>query len=535
MNLKVILQIIIIVILLGFGGVLVYDNFWNDNQIQEDTMRAARQNPLGKIIFSSSFSPGVPTENEPSFEYSGEKKDSVEEEIDKIIEELDPEKRGYQLTTEPIAGWTTFIVEKEVDEKETKIEEFVRYVRIEDGLVSEQRFGDNSSTQEIVDRFVPNVERVTFSEGGEDIIFQYFNYLINGVESYQGKIEEVVVEVSECPFSFPSRPQIDDTSDEIEDLHLFLARDPRTEVVLAEDEDYTIYTEKSDVAVKNFQTIYELDIDGMVGKKTITKMKEVCAQQQDEVAKEAQNNLEKQSSINGYFLPTGIYSLTKNPGRDEYFYLFKKGNESFGIVGNFDTTTTKQIFQSPLTELYAEWITNTRILIGTKPSYYAPGYIYLLNPQNEEFIKVVGGRNALYGKGSPDGKRIFLSYIDEENKLQNSVYNIEEKNEKKLVIKTFAEKCVWNDKSTRVYCGVPENIIIFEGQPDEWYQGIISFSDVLWEIDIEEGDYIEVPAFTETVGKTQIDIDMIDISESGDYIIFRNKLDETLWTIPLEE
>ena len=71
------------------------------------------------------------------------------------------------------------------------------------------------------------------------------------------------------------------------------------------------------------------------------------------------------------------------------------------------------------------------------------------------------------------------------NRLLLSVFDIDEGEVTDLPLWTLTEKCVWSEKnSVIIYCGA-SNFIPRGESLDLWYQGITSFSDSVWMIDIE--------------------------------------------------
>ena len=56
-------------------------------------------------------------------------------------------------------------------------------------------------------------------------------------------------------------------------------------------------------------------------------------------------------------------------------------------------------------------------------------------------------------------------------------------------LETLPEKCVWSKADASIfYCAVPENIPADNIYPDVWYQGLMSFSDAIWKVNIKTGE-----------------------------------------------
>lgn len=63
---------------------------------------------------------------------------------------------------------------------------------------------------------------------------------------------------------------------------------------------------------------------------------------------------------------------------------------------------------------------------------------------------------------------------------------------------------------------------------ENWYKGIITSRDVLWRINVPFGEAQLVSDFFDESGR-RIDVDMLMSSADGPVVLFRNRLDNTLW------
>ncbi len=97
-----------------------------------------------------------------------------------------------------------------------------------------------------------------------------------------------------------------------------------------------------------------------------------------------------------------------------------------------------------------------------------------------------------------------------------------------LPIVLVREKCAADPTaSSTLYCAAPSGGMkgIF---PDDWYKGEVSFTDILWKIDMEEQSATVLSNFLSESGR-EIDVSQIGMDANGIYIYFINKNDGTLW------
>ena len=231
----------------------------------------------------------------------------------------------------------------------------------------------------------------------------------------------------------------------------------------------------------------------------------------------------------GVFLPDDIKDASLSSDAGNLFYLFNSGDNMFGTTLNFATNKKVQIFSSAFTEWLSVFPNSKMITLTTKPSSSVLGYMYTLNPSTKSFSKTLGGINGLTTQTSPDGKLVLYS----DNNLSLNIYHTDTKNSDSLGVNTLAEKCAWNKTSDIVYCGVPKNAGGGD-YPDSWYQGIVSFSDQIWKIDIKTGNATIIIDPVAVQGGEDVDSIKLALDEGENYLFFVNKKDSFLWELGLK-
>ena len=101
-----------------------------------------------------------------------------------------------------------------------------------------------------------------------------------------------------------------------------------------------------------------------------------------------------------------------------------------------------------------------------------------------------------------------------------------------LTTKTLPEKCVWSKKNIKVaYCAVP-SYFVKTGYPEKWYQGLISFVDDFWSINVETGEQklIYRPS---SENKPLQDVTNLSLNDKENYLFFINKNDLSLWGLTI--
>lgn len=232
------------------------------------------------------------------------------------------------------------------------------------------------------------------------------------------------------------------------------------------------------------------------------------------------------SPIESKFLPTGAIAITTSPFEDKIFYLDFSGDNTSGIVAGFDLKKPASILSIPFDGFIPNWSAKNIITLLTKPSIATEGFFYSLDAKTGKMEKIIGGMRGLTALLSPTGEKAIFGF-SKNNGFGASVLNVKDKTVEDLGITTFPEKCVWSrlDKNL-IYCAAPQDAPNGE-YPDDWYQGLVSFDDSIWQINL---------ATKETKVLTQTELDAINLLLTKDesYFVFTNKKDNTLWSLKLK-
>lgn len=244
-----------------------------------------------------------------------------------------------------------------------------------------------------------------------------------------------------------------------------------------------------------------------------------------------ENEAGGEGEVDGVFLPKNIKELALS-GNDKIFYLRDSGDGSVGIIADANGDNKVQVFDSPLSQWNIQWSGGNKIALTTKPSSNILGYLYFLDSKTEKLEKILSGIRGLTTLVNKDTTRVLFTQ-NEGNRLLLSTLDVEENTITDLPIWTFSEKCVWSELNENIiYCGIP-SIIPRGGDLDLWYQGLISFSDSIWMIDIET-QTANVLANPEDIVGREIDLIKPILSADENYLIFINKKDSILWSLKLQ-
>ncbi len=240
------------------------------------------------------------------------------------------------------------------------------------------------------------------------------------------------------------------------------------------------------------------------------------------------NSTSTDSTVSGTPFPKNISDVSVFD--TSVFYLVVTPDNSSGFVSTFAGGQKKQIWNSPITELNSQFVNSKTVALNTKPYPGIPGYLYLVDTGTGGVKKVLGDVNGLSTLVSPDVAQII--YLSQDNIAKMSIWSSKSKASTDISPATFPEKCVWSKKNTQfVYCAVPKRII----GPNtliNWYQGLEEESDDIWKYDLKTN----TSAIIENLSTdARVDIDVIKpfLSQNEQYLVFMNKIDNSLWSLDL--
>lgn len=228
----------------------------------------------------------------------------------------------------------------------------------------------------------------------------------------------------------------------------------------------------------------------------------------------------------GYFLQDGLADAFSR-GVSSVVTLLTSDTGTVGTLAGIDGANPQTVFTSPLSSLTVHNLTSGYAAF-TKPSAHLDGYGFLINSSGV-FTRVLGPLKGLSLLPGSSGDTVIYSALSGRS-LDLGYINTDTYERVTLPVNTLSEKCVWKKDESLVYCAVPKTL---SGTlPDDWHQGVVSFSDRFWRINLEErvATLIFDPS---TIADVDIDAVSLALDEDADVLIFTNKKDGTLWAYDL--
>jgi len=247
---------------------------------------------------------------------------------------------------------------------------------------------------------------------------------------------------------------------------------------------------------------------------------------------------EVEGTVSGSFLEDGIKdaflmtpasasTTSSNPAKVFYLKDGTVGVEGYTIEGAGKKRT--KVFSSPLKEWLITGVVGDTVYLQTKSSRKAGSYLFTYNLKTGGFTPLLSSITGLSTLPSPKGNKILYSETST-GVPRLVIFDVSKKTYSTLSLKTFAEKCVWTNDESIVYCAVPS--VVSPGElPDSWYQGISSFTDNLWSVSVSSEQVKEVAALVDN----SYYLDIIDpkLDSGNHFIVFQNKRDGSLWSVRL--
>jgi hypothetical protein len=235
-----------------------------------------------------------------------------------------------------------------------------------------------------------------------------------------------------------------------------------------------------------------------------------------------------ENTIAGLAFPGGISDVSVSG--TSVFYLVQSTNASQGFVSNFDGSKKKLIWNSEIKELNSQFVNDKTVALNTKPYQNIPGFLYFVDTTTGGVKRILGNIPGLSTLSDNLGASVL--YLEQGSTVKFLLFDVKSKTKKEISPRTFPEKCVFSKKdSSIVYCAVPK-ILIDNTTLTSWYQGKISLSDDIWKYNLKDGTSNILGSLSEEAGGN-IDVTTPLLSQSEQYLVFINKIDNSLWSLDL--
>jgi hypothetical protein len=233
------------------------------------------------------------------------------------------------------------------------------------------------------------------------------------------------------------------------------------------------------------------------------------------------------SGEGGFFLEQNLRAA-KAVGATSLFSMVSGPTGSVGSIARADGTQQRTFFTSLLSALVVH-PTSGNYFAHTRASAFLDGYGFQINAATGAFTRILGPNRGLSVLPSPAGDKVLYSY-SEQGAVRLAVYDVATRATTALPVATLTEKCAWNSAGTAIYCGVP--LGLGRNLPDDWYQGVASFSDRLWRIDIT-ARLATLVVDPNEVAELSIDAVALATDPTEDALFFTDKRTGSLWVYDL--
>ncbi len=230
----------------------------------------------------------------------------------------------------------------------------------------------------------------------------------------------------------------------------------------------------------------------------------------------------------GFFLPQNLAGISVSSA--SIMTLASGVNGSSVSIERTDGTHSTGIFTTPLSAIRVSFSGKNQYLVYTKPSSSLAGDAFLVDSTGH-FSRIAGPLSGLSALASPLGKWVLVSYALN-GALQMQLISTATGVALPLPVATIADKCVWTSDDSSFYCGIPMNPPLTYNYPDDWYQGVVHFSDRIWKVNTT-GRYAQLVLDFSKETNAVLDAEALAIDPLGTTLVFINKNDDSLWSYSL--
>ena len=220
-------------------------------------------------------------------------------------------------------------------------------------------------------------------------------------------------------------------------------------------------------------------------------------------------------------LPDQTLSVAWSPKSDELLYLSQKSLNRLGVVNQ----KIQKVLDMTQKDLQLQWISDNRVFLLPTPSIEFPSDLWALDLSKKTIIPASEKENGLTINWSADSN--FGLKLSNKNRIPT--LKLIDKNGNELTTLSFMtlpSKCLI--ETNKIFCGVPKTIREGVILPDDYYKKAIYFDDVIYMIDLSTGS--SKPILDDNI--SPIDAEHLELS--GSSLLFKNRLDDKLYSLKLE-
>jgi len=397
---------------------------------------------------------------------------------------------------------------------------YARYIKQENGAIYTSKIGSTLTQKQTTKDVIPYAGDGLFDGSGNNVLYRFYNETTNDIETFFGTITEKVIPDAVCAKPFPGALTADSDPLDITLLQEFLAY--TLGVDTARDGKIGSGTR---TAITTFQGKEGLSKTGSADDATIAVINNRCLEIVEEKTKQ-----KDPIELSGTFLTENITGMTLSPDKSKVFYIAKHVPETIGVVFNFQTRTFKQLLSSPFSEWTPSWHNTDMITMYTKPSGTFSGYLYTIESETGTMHKILDEKRGLLALINPADTHAFITESTGSG-MTSSLLDMKTGELEKAPFATLPEKCTWAKDSIILYCAVPE-FVERSLYPDDWYKGVISFTDSIWLINTTTGETRQIVDLSQEGGEG-FDISTLALDPNELYLLFINKKTGEPWILEI--
>ncbi len=234
--------------------------------------------------------------------------------------------------------------------------------------------------------------------------------------------------------------------------------------------------------------------------------------------------------------------VSTNDKNEALIVKAKEKGSDFFFIDVSDSKRNLKIFSSDIS-LWTPYLGNNSFGIFSTPiTEKTRNYTYTLSLDGEENIAKIGDGYPFNSIISSEGQYL-LTYKRKDNKSDSNLFLENLEREEILTIgKTITEKC--HGRGILLICAIPIEINSFTSTghetsfPESWYLGDLSFSDkiIIYNTQTLQSNVLFDPTNEKDIKESNnntFDVTKPNISADGEYFIFINKKDLSLWSIKI--
>lgn len=222
---------------------------------------------------------------------------------------------------------------------------------------------------------------------------------------------------------------------------------------------------------------------------------------------------------NWQLLPADTIAAAWAPSSNELAYIDGRALKVFNLTDG----KTREIMKFSQKEINLFWPSANKMILSSLPTSQLNTRVWTVDLSKKSIVSAINETGSTINWSKDGAIGIKLTTIN--GKSKNELVDQNGSALSQFTFVTMPEKCAI--ETDKIYCAIPKNLPERTVLPDDYYKKSVFFDDLIYLIDLSNGNFTEIP----TESADLIDAEHLEVMNGN--LLFKNRLDDKLYSLTL--